>query len=34
MNNKNYTGYFTGDNEPNGIQNANHNVFSKKRRIF
>jgi hypothetical protein len=25
-----YTGYFTGDNEPNGIKNAPHNIFSKK----
>jgi hypothetical protein len=25
-----YTGYFTSDNEPNGIKNAPHNIFSKK----
>jgi hypothetical protein len=25
-----YTGYFTGDNEPNGTKNAPHNIFSKK----
>jgi hypothetical protein len=24
------TGYFTSDNEPNGIKNAPHNIFSKK----
>jgi hypothetical protein len=23
-----YTGYFTSDNEPNGIKNATHNIFS------
>jgi hypothetical protein len=23
-----YTGYFTGDNEPNGTKNAPHNTFS------
>jgi hypothetical protein len=25
-----YTGYFTSDNEPDGIKNATHNTFSKK----
>jgi hypothetical protein len=25
-----YTGYFMSDNEPNGIKNAPHNIFSKK----
>jgi hypothetical protein len=25
-----YTGYFTSDNEPKGIKNAPHNIFSKK----
>jgi hypothetical protein len=24
------TGYFTSDNEPDGITNATHNTFSKK----
>jgi hypothetical protein len=24
------TGYFTSGNEPNGIKNAPHNIFSKK----
>jgi hypothetical protein len=25
-----YTGYFTSDNEPDGIENATHNTFLKK----
>jgi hypothetical protein len=25
-----YTGYFTSDNEPDGIKNATHNTFSKE----
>jgi hypothetical protein len=24
-----YTGYFTSDNEPDGIENATHNTFAK-----
>jgi hypothetical protein len=24
-----YTGYFTSDNEPGGIENATHNTFPK-----
>jgi hypothetical protein len=27
---KNYIGYFTSDNEPDGIINSTHNTFSKK----
>jgi hypothetical protein len=29
MNHKNYTGYFTSDNEPDGIENATHTTFPK-----
>jgi hypothetical protein len=27
---RNCTGYFMSDNEPDGIENATHNTFSKK----
>jgi hypothetical protein len=27
---KKYTGYFTSDNEPEGIQNATHNTLERK----
>jgi hypothetical protein len=30
----NYTGYFTCDNEPDGIENATHNTFPKLTWIF
>jgi hypothetical protein len=29
-----YTGYFTSDNEPEGIENATHNTFPKLTWIF
>jgi hypothetical protein len=28
------TGYFTSDNEPDGIENATHNTFAKLTWIF
>jgi hypothetical protein len=30
----NYTGYFTSDNEPDGIENTTHNTFAKVNVIF
>jgi hypothetical protein len=27
---KKYTGYFTSDNEPGGIENATHNTLERK----
>jgi hypothetical protein len=29
-----YTGYFTSDNEPDGIENATHNTFAKLKCIY
>jgi hypothetical protein len=31
---KRYTGYFTSDNEPDGIENATHNTIAKLTGIF
>jgi hypothetical protein len=30
VNLKKYTGYFTSDNEPDGIENATHNTLERK----